>query len=59
MGLYKVNYSIGVNYDIDVEAESPEEAQRIVENGEADYGNAYINDETPPTVNNVEEISEN
>lgn len=58
MRKYVVNYSSNVNYSIDIEAESPEEAQRIVEDGEADYGTAVINDETPAMVNNVEELIE-
>ena len=57
MRTYKVNYSSIVNYDIDVEANSAEEARRKVADGDVDFGTAETCDETPPMVNNAEEVT--
>ncbi len=57
MKKFLVNYSENHIYEIVIEAESKEEAERIVSDGDADYDTAKEIDSTLVDINNTEEIS--
>ena len=53
---FTVSYSESQIREIDIEAESAEEAERMVLEGDADYGESREIDATVMSVNSVEEI---
>ena len=54
---YLVNYSENHIYEIIVEADSKEEAEEIVNNGDADFDTAREIDSTLVDINRAEEVS--
>jgi hypothetical protein len=55
---YRVDYSEHRMMSIEIEADTPEEAERIVMDGEADYNTSHEDDAEVVSVNYVEEIPE-
>jgi hypothetical protein len=53
---FKVSYSENVQREIDIEAESAEEAEAMVMDGRADYDESCEVDATVVSVNGVEEL---
>lgn len=58
MPTFAVNFSVDRIYEIVVEAESAEEARRMVEDDEVDYDRAEPDGESFLGVNNVTEIKD-
>ena len=56
MPKYKVSYSEHRHMEIDIDADSPEEAEEMILNGDADFDQAYERDAEIASVNEVEEI---
>jgi hypothetical protein len=56
MPMFKVCYTESVVKEIDIEAESAEEAERIVDDGGADYDAAVESDAEIVCIDSVEEI---
>ena len=58
MPRYKVSYSEHRYMEIDIEADTPEEAEKMVSDGNVDFDEAYEKDCEIASVNDVEEIEE-
>jgi hypothetical protein len=58
MPMFKVCYTESVVKEIDIEAESAEEAERMVDDGSVDYDTAVESDAEIVCINSVEEIEE-
>ena len=58
MKKFLVNYSENHIYEIVIEAETKEEAEEIVNNGDADYSMAREIDSTLVDINHTEEVSQ-
>ena len=56
MPKYKVSYSEHRYMEIDIEANTPEEAGKMVSDGNVDFDGAYERDTEIASVNSVEEI---
>ncbi len=51
---FKVNYSVNMNYDVIIEADSEEEAEDLVDDGDFNDDDAVLVGEQFLSVNNVE-----